>query len=91
MYKLNIYTINEKYIRYLKKYDKKVPECFDKKSNRPFIGIILNINNILYFAPFTSPKRKHLKMKNKIDFLKIDNGKLGAINFNNMIPVPFEE
>lgn len=26
-------------------------------------------------------------MKNTIDFLKIKNGELGAINFNNMIPV----
>ena len=26
-------------------------------------------------------------MKNNVDFLKIDNGKLGAINFNNMLPV----
>ena len=26
-------------------------------------------------------------MKNSIDFLKIDGGKLGAINFNNMMPV----
>lgn len=26
-------------------------------------------------------------MKNSIDFLKLDGGKLGAINFNNMIPV----
>ena len=26
-------------------------------------------------------------MKNNIDFFKIDNGTLGVINFNNMIPV----
>ena len=26
-------------------------------------------------------------MRSSIDFLKIDNGNLGAINFNNMIPV----
>lgn len=26
-------------------------------------------------------------MKSKIDFLKINNGKLGVINFNNMVPV----
>ena len=26
-------------------------------------------------------------MRNKLDFLRIDFGKLGAINFNNMIPV----
>ena len=30
-------------------------------------------------------------MKNTIDFLKIDNGNLGAINFNNMIPIPMEQ
>lgn len=26
-------------------------------------------------------------MKNKLDFLRLDYGKLGAINFNNMLPV----
>ena len=26
-------------------------------------------------------------MKNTIDFFKIKNGELGAVNFNNMIPV----
>lgn len=30
---------------------------------------------------------QNLKLKTKLDFLKIDNGKLGAINFNNMLPV----
>lgn len=43
--------------------------------------------NCKYFALLSSPKEKHLKMKNSIDFLKLDGGKLGAINFNNMIPV----
>ena len=61
------------------------------KEKRPYIGIVLNVDGILFFAPFTSPKEKHLKMKNAIDFIKIDKGKLGAINFNNMIPIPFEE
>ena len=41
-----------------------------------------------YYAPFTSPKPKHLKMKNGKDFRKIKQGEYGAINFNNMIPVP---
>jgi len=26
-------------------------------------------------------------MKNTVDFFKIDDGRLGAVNFNNMIPV----
>ena len=59
-----------------------------EKSNRPLVGIVLNINGFSYYAPLTSPKLKHLTMKNQIDFLKIDGGNLGAINLNNMIPVP---
>lgn len=48
----------------------------------------MQINDIKYYAPFTSPKQKHLKMKNGKDFRKIQGGQYGAINFNNMIPVP---
>ena len=51
------------------------------------MGILFEVNNFKYFAPLSSPKPKHLKLKTKLDFLKIDNGKLGAINFNNMLPV----
>lgn len=80
-------TINEKYCSYLRKYDYRVSYNQNTKNNRPFVGILFKVNNFFYFAPLTSPKKKHIKLKNKIDFLKIDNGILGAINFNNMIPV----
>ena len=40
-----------------------------------------------YFAPLSSPKEKHRNLKNTLDLIKIDNGDLGVINFNNMIPV----
>ena len=50
----------------------------------------LKLINPPYFAPLSSPKQKHLKMKNTIDFYKIDGGVLGAVNFNNMIPVKKE-
>lgn len=85
--RLFIAKIDEHYCDYLRKYDVKVPYNFDKKNRRPFIGVLFEVNNFLYFAPLTSPKSKHLKMKNTIDFLKLDKGKLGAVNFNNMIPV----
>lgn len=58
-----------------------------KKELRPFIGILFKVNNCKYFAPLSSPKEKHKTMKTTLDFLKIDNGNLGAINFNNMLPV----
>ena len=75
------------YCNYLRKFDNKVPYNSGNKKLRPFVGILFEVNNVTYFAPLTSPKPKHLKLKTKIDFIKIDNGKLGAINFNNMIPV----
>jgi protein AbiQ len=43
-----------------------------------------------YCIPLSSPKEKHLKMKNDIDFHKIldDKGKIiGVLDINNMIPV----
>ena len=84
---LLLVTIKEEYCNYLRKFDKKVPYNYGNKSNRPFIGVLFEVNLCKYFAPLSSPKEKHLKMKNKLDFLKLDNGKLGAVNFNNMIPV----
>ena len=87
MEELKLVIIDKDYCDYLRKYDNKVPYNFAKKQNRPFVGVLFNIGKIKYFAPLSSPKPKHLKMHNNIDFLKIDKGNLGAINFNNMIPV----
>lgn len=66
-------------------------KSFDNKSKRPYIGIILEINNVNYFAPLSSPKKKHENMKNSIDFIKINKGRDGVINLNNMIPIPSEQ
>lgn len=82
---MDFYHIKDNYINYLRSFDSKVAE--NKNEKRPYVGIVLSIDGIDYFAPFTSPKPKHLTMKNGIDFRKIDGGKLGAINLNNMIPV----
>lgn len=84
---LILVRIDSDYCNYLRKFDNKVPYNFNDKELRPFIGVLFQINNLMYFAPLSSPKPKHLKLKSKLDFLKIDNGKLGAINFNNMLPV----
>ncbi len=85
--KLIIVRLDSKYCDYLRKFDNKVPFNYSQKKLRPFIGVLFKINKCMYFAPLSSPKPKHLKMKSTIDFLKIDRGKLGTINFNNMLPV----
>ncbi len=85
---MKVYKANAKYCNYLHYYEPKIPFVENDKENRPFIGVALCVNGKNFFAPLTSPKQKHLSMKNTQDFLKIDNGKLGGINLNNMMPIP---
>lgn len=85
--KFSFYTVDTAYCDFLRKSDPCVPYTMDKKSIRPFVGIVFSVNEFQYYAPLTSPKPKHLYMKNQMDFLKIKDGEWGAINFNNMIPV----
>ncbi len=89
--KYSLVTVKSRYCDFLRRYDNRVSYNSNNKEIRPFVGVLFEINNVRYFAPLSSPKPKHLKMKNTIDFYKIDSGKLGAINFNNMIPIPDTE
>ena len=87
MESLILVRLDSKYCDYLRQFDKRVPYNYDKKELRPFIGVLFEVNDCKYFAPLSSPKPKHKTMKTTLDFLKIANGDLGAINFNNMLPV----
>ena len=57
-----------------------------EKDKRKYIGIVFQINGMNYFAPLSSYKTKHVKMKESVDFIKIKD--YAVINLNNMIPVP---
>lgn len=85
--KLKLVKVDHKYCDYLRLYDKRVAYNSGVKELRPFVGVLFRVHGYEYFAPLSSFKKKHLKMKNTIDFFKIKNGELGVINFNNMIPV----
>ncbi len=87
MERLKFYTVRPDYLKYLKLHDPKIVDNLGPKQRRPYIGILLKVNNLNYLAPLTSPKVKHLKMKDNLDFIRIDKGSLGAINLNNMFPV----
>ena len=88
---LRIYNIENKYIDFLKQYESNI-DYNVKEGNahkRPYIGIVFEIGNYLYFAPLKSPKKKFdLSMKSHTDIVLIDDGKKGIINLNDMIPVP---
>ena len=88
---LKIYNIDSEYIDYLKQFEQNIDyNIKDKnKHKRPYIGIVFEIENYLYFAPLKSPKKKYdLSMKSHTDIILIDDGKMGIINLNDMIPVP---
>ena len=67
---LKIYYIDNNYINYLRKFDNRV--AYNKSKARPYVGVVYTFNNQTYFAPLSSPKPKHLTMKNirnKINFI----------------------
>ncbi len=85
---IKLYEINPKYIDYLCTY---APHLFhnrtaEQSNERKYIGVILIVNNMDYFAPLSSFKPKHTHMSEALDFLKVKN--YAVININNMFPVP---
>lgn len=85
---IKLYEVNPNYIDYLVPY---AAHLFHNKqpgqyNERKYIGVVLVINDMKYFAPLSSFKSKHEKMKNGLDFLKVGN--YAVININNMFPVP---
>lgn len=86
--RLNLYIADRDYCKFLHEADKRVSISYWSKEGRPYVGILITVNNKNYFAPLTSPKLKHQYMKDTQDFLRIKSGQFGAINFNNMIPIP---
>jgi protein AbiQ len=89
MNNLQMYRVKTEYIHYLKKFQDHI---WDNKENgrlRPYIGIVIQIEDYNYFAPLSSSKDKHKIMKENLSFIKIEyKGELKCvINLNNIIPV----
>jgi protein AbiQ len=87
--RIRIYEIKYEYIQYLSVYQKHIFSHKDGKSNRKYIGIVMEINGIKFFAPLSSYKDKHKRMREAVDFIKIKD--YAVINLNNMIPVPSDQ
>ena len=69
-----LYKMDMKYIRNLHNIDDKVlsvsPQM--RKDNRVFVGIVIICGAHKYCILLSSPKEKHKKMKNSMDFSKIE-------------------
>ena len=47
--KLNFYIIDDNYIKYLSQFDKHI--AYNKNEKRPYIGVVIIIEEHYYFAP----------------------------------------
>ena len=94
-----LYYVDIDYNEALRKIDKNVMSNSpkDNKEDRPYLGIVIEINNTLYCIPLTSPDKEKFQKKCGKDMVKIPDAKrknangapmlLAVLNLNNMIPV----
>jgi len=100
--KLNLYSVSDKYIKYLMQFDNKI---YDNKEDsrtykRKYVGVVLTINGFNYYVPMSSPKKSdYIDYEKKIirndtkTIIRIhEGGRLyGTLRISNMIPVPITE
>ena len=60
-----LYNVDVDYLQYLNGVDSEVQFSIDKDyEQKPFLGIVILIDNYSYFIPLTSSKSKHARWKN---------------------------
>ena len=85
---IKLYEISPAYVDYLAPH---APHLFRNKqvgqrNERKYIGIVLTVGDMDYFAPLSSFKDKHRRLKEGLDLIKVKH--YAVINLNNMFPVP---
>lgn len=90
--KLKWYIANKEYVNYLRQFDEKVENIDYNTKLKPYIGILITINEFNYYVPISSAKEKHYKIREGMDFIKLiqDSKIIGVLNLNNMIPISDE-
>lgn len=82
---LKLYKVSKEYMNFLNEADFRVPKVEEYESD--LVGTVVDLDEYSYFIPLTTHKFKHKLIKNSIDVIKLDEGKLGVLNLNNMVPV----
>lgn len=84
---LSLYEIDDNYIEFLRRFDKRVlsSKVGDRKQTRKYIGILLHNKDIQYFIPLSSYKPIYDNMYESLSLKKIGN--MAVLRINNMVPV----
>lgn len=92
MKNLLFFTIDSHYIKYLSKFETHISYNKDQLGHsRPYLGIVLKLEQFEYFVPLYSYKTHYKKYKNNPSFFYVYDRKtnpLAIIKFSAMIPVP---
>lgn len=79
---LKFYDIDKDYVRFLKTFDKQVPNIEYTSNNKFVCGIVLDVHNAKYYAPIS-----HNTNKQQTNMQIFDNGKpISTIKFSFMVP-----
>jgi len=84
------YVVDEEYLTYLRNYEKRIPEInYGEDKLKPFFGALFEIGDLVYITQVSHPKKRHNKIKENIDFLKLYNANqlIAVVNLNYMFPV----
>lgn len=59
---MKLYAITDEYINYLRKFDNRVYDNKEDKRKvmRKYLGIVLKINQLNYYIPMSSPKKRKI-------------------------------
>lgn len=88
MEKLKFYEVDKTYVAYLKRFDSKIPNISYDKHDKFICGVLLNINEMNYYAPISSfnrQQRTNILIKNR-------KGEVtSSIRLSFMFPVPDDQ
>ena len=75
---MKFYTINDSFVSSIKLIEPKIQDNYGGK--RPYIGVLLSINDLNYFAPLSSYKSKQDRINNITVFLNSMKKEILKIN-----------
>ncbi len=90
-------NVNEKYLDYLRKTEKRIPGTdYGKDRYKPFFGILFETDELYYITQVSHAQPRHNGLKQQKDFYKIYDPKcpsrlIAVINLNYMFPIPKSE
>jgi len=86
-------NVDERFLGWLRtNYEKRIPVTeYGESGYKPFFGNLFTVGDLVYVTQISSPKTRHIKMKQTLDFYKIyhpkDNSPIAVVNLNYMFPI----